>query len=261
MDARYFLKQRTSFIRFFYEESAAAFRNIQAKIEAGKSPFDDPPYSEDPEPPFLEEWMDAETGIEVLGQSCVALLSDTLKLYFNTLRERVIGFELSKDLLRLQHEQGFVAANKVALGKILQTNWSDCPVRFDVIEQIVLARNRGQHGSDLVLLKVRHDRRTLKKYPRPFFANEDELKGWMDAGENVDATFTTPSIEITQENLFAAIVEGERLSDWIEERLDKAWAWGRACFANQPYGSLIIRRTVHHFRGDLQHIRMFRTRP
>ena len=227
MDVRYFLKQRTSFIRFFYDESSRAFRSIQAKIEAKESPFDEPPYSEDPEPPYLEEWMEAETGVEVLGQSCVALLSDTLKLYFNTLRERVVGFEFSNDLKRLQHEQGFVAANKAALGEIFQTDWGDCLVRFDVIEQIVLARNRGQHGSDLVLLKVRHDSRTLKKYPRPFFANEDELKVWVDTGEDIDATFATPSIEITRENLFAAVAEAELLADWIEERLDKAWKWGR----------------------------------
>jgi hypothetical protein len=55
MDAGYFLKQRTSFIRFFYDESAAAFRGIQARIEAKESPFDDPPYSEDPEPPYFAE--------------------------------------------------------------------------------------------------------------------------------------------------------------------------------------------------------------
>lgn len=164
MNAVFFLKQRTSFIRFFYEESAAAFRNIQAKISARESPFDDRPYSEDPEPPYLEEWMQAETGVEVLGQSCVSLLSDTLKLYFATLQERVIGYALDKDLESIQSKQGFVAANKLALKDILKTDWTDCPIRFDVIEQVVLARNRAQHGGYLSSLRVPHDGKTLRKH-------------------------------------------------------------------------------------------------
>ena len=128
MDAAFFLKQRTSFIRFFYDTSAAAFRNIQTRIEAKEVPFDKPPYSEGPEPPYLEEWMEAETGAEVLGQSCVSLLSDTLKLYFETLRKRVIGYAFDNKLEAIQSKQGFVAANKVALGEILK--WTGPIVRF-----------------------------------------------------------------------------------------------------------------------------------
>lgn len=82
MDADYFLKQRTAFISFFYDESTRAFSAICVKIENSESPFDDPPYSEDPEPPFLREWMDAKTAIEIVRQSCVGLLSDSLKLFF-----------------------------------------------------------------------------------------------------------------------------------------------------------------------------------
>ena len=87
--------------------------------------------------------MEAETGAEVLGQSCVSLLSDTLKLYFETLRKRVIGYAFDNKLEAIQSKQGFVAANKVALGEILKTDWADCPICFDVIEQVVLARNSG----------------------------------------------------------------------------------------------------------------------
>lgn len=227
MDAAFFLKRRTSFIRFFYNESAAAFRNIQAKIEAKESPYDDPPYSEDPEPPYLEEWMEAETGIEVLGQSCVSLLSDTLKLYFETLQRRVIGYLFDKGLESIQNKEGFVAANKAALGEILKTDWTDCPIRFDVIEQVVLARNRAQHGDYLSSLRVQHDSKTLRKHPQPFFANEEELKLWTDAGGDPNAFFAAPSLEIGRDNLFAAIAAVEQLADWIEGRLDKAWEWRR----------------------------------
>jgi hypothetical protein len=90
--------------------------------------------------------MDAETAKDLLGLSAVSLLSDTLKLYFQTLQNRVIGFEFGEAEKALAKKQGFVAAYIAVLGDILDTNWSDCPVRLDVIEQVVLARNRGQRN-------------------------------------------------------------------------------------------------------------------
>jgi hypothetical protein len=225
MDAKFFLRDRTGFIRFFYDTSAAAFRTVQERISAGKEPFDCPPHNDAPEPPYLEEWMEAETGIDVLGQSCVSLLSDTLKLYFETLQKRVIRYSLSKGLMAHQSREGFVAANRIALGQILQTDWSDCPVKFDVIEQVVLARNRAQHGDHLSSFRMQHDGKTLRKHSKPFFANEDELALWEDAGGDPEAYFTAPGLTISRDNLFAAIAETEALADWIDERLDRARKW------------------------------------
>jgi hypothetical protein len=55
LDINFFLKLRTEFIRYYYAEAVKPFLDIQRKIEKGLRPFNDPPYSEDPEPPFLEE--------------------------------------------------------------------------------------------------------------------------------------------------------------------------------------------------------------
>jgi hypothetical protein len=67
MDVLFFLKQRTNFIRQFYETAGQPFREIQRKIEAGEAPFQPDPfdYNEDNEPPFLEEWSRAETSLEI----------------------------------------------------------------------------------------------------------------------------------------------------------------------------------------------------
>ena len=97
MDAVYFFKLRTAFIRFFCCESSKAFRDIQRKIELGEPPFDNPPYSEDAEPPFLEQWEDAATAIDVFGQTSISILSDSLKKYFQVLETHVIGFKLSDE--------------------------------------------------------------------------------------------------------------------------------------------------------------------
>jgi hypothetical protein len=222
MDACYFLKSRTDFIRFFYEEGAKGFGAIKHQIEEELPPFDDPPYSEDPEPAYLEEWMDAEAAAGVLGIACVSMLSDSLKLYFKTLEERVIGFSFGDR--KLAFRQGFVPAYLHALGEILDTDWSDCPIDRDLIEQVVLARNRGQHGEDLTSFDVRYDKATLEKHPRPFFVSDDELSV-LTSEEGSLASLLRPTLKVGAAQLSKALDEVDALADWIESRLDKANEW------------------------------------
>lgn len=225
MDATYFLKKRTDFIRFYYDTSAPAFAEVRRCIDEELPPYDDPPYSEDPEPAYLEEWMDTETAEQILGIACVSLLSDALKQYFHTLQKRVIGFRFEDN--RALTKNGFVPAYLEALGEILDTDWSDCPAKLDVIEQIVLARNRGQHGADLMTLDIMHDGKTLEKYPTPFFASSDELKDWPREPGSL-SWFVMPRVKITRDNLFEALSEVDTLADWIDSRLDKVREWREA---------------------------------
>jgi len=227
MDAFFFLKERTGFIRFFYDTASPSFAEIRRQIKEKLPPFDDPPYSEDPEPAFLEEWTDTTTAEQILGLVCVSLLSDTLKLYFHTLQKRVIGFAFTEQETRRLKKEGFVAAYLSALGEILETDWSECPADLAVVEQIVLARNRSQHGGDLTSFDVSHDGNTLDKHPRPFFASADELENWPREVGSLSA-FLMPSIEITREKLFVAMKQVEMFAEWIETRMDKAQSWRKA---------------------------------
>lgn len=220
MDVNFFLKERTRFIRAFYDHGVAPFRDIQNRIEAKAPPFNDPPYSEDGEPAFLTEWLDAETGADLLSQTCVSLLSDTLKLYFNTLQAE-IGFAFDQG--GKAFKRGFVAAYREALGEVFETDWSDCPVRFAVIEQVVLARNLSQHGGHLTSFHMSHDASTLRQHPQPFFASPQEAQAWKDSGGQ--NSFLTPSVKITRERLFEAIEEVEQLGDWLDTRLVKVHEW------------------------------------
>lgn len=225
MDVVYFLKKRTSFIRSYYDRCVSPFAEIKHQIENEMAPFDDPPYSEDPEPPYLEEWIDADTGIQIVGLSCISLLSDSLKLYFVSLQHRVIGFKFSDEENKQAFKKGYFAAYMGALGYILDTDWSDCPADIGIIEQVVLARNRGQHGGDLTSFYVSYDHHTLDKHPRPFFVNEQERKSWMEDDRATASSFLMPSVEVTRETLFTAIEHIEKLADWIEGRMDKAANW------------------------------------
>jgi len=230
VDVAYFLRERTNFIRFYYDQCAIPFAKIKYQIENDLPPFDDPPYSEDPEPPYLDKWMDADTGTQIVGLSCVSLLSDSLKLYFGNLQHRVIGFSFGdKESEKKAFKKGFVAAYTDILGDILDTDWSDCPADLKIIEQVVLARNSGQHGGDLTSFLVSHDKHTLNKHPRPFFANEQERESWTEVDGAAASSFLMPSVGVTREALFAAIEHVEKLADWIEGRMDKAsdWRMGR----------------------------------
>lgn len=86
-----YLKERIKFIGGFYETASGPFRETIRKIEAGEAPFNPPPrydyddgYGEPEPPPFLEEWMEVDTSLRVLGLACLSMLSASLKLYFET---------------------------------------------------------------------------------------------------------------------------------------------------------------------------------
>lgn len=221
MDALAFLKSRTAFIRFFYETSAEGFVNVKRRIDNALPPFDNPPYSEDGEPAFLVEWLDADTGLEVLGLACISMLSDTLKLYFNTLADRVIRFSFKN---KKAFRGGFVPAYFEALGDILDTDWSDCPADRALIEQIVLARNRGQHGEDLTSFTVTYDKATLDKHPKPFFISDTEMSAATTEAGSL-ASLLMPTIKISAAGLEKAIGEVDMLAEWIDARLDRAYEW------------------------------------
>tara|TARA_R110001599_G_scaffold350578_1_gene580892 strand:+ start:7323 stop:8042 length:720 start_codon:yes stop_codon:yes gene_type:complete len=226
MDAFYFLKSRTEFIRFFYAEGSKGFADVKYQIENGMPPFDDPPNSEDCEPPYLSEWMDADTAREVLGIACISMLSDSLKLYFSTLEERGIRFSFENRTAAFRN--GFVPAYFAALGEILDTDWSDCPVDRDLIEQVVLARNRGQHGEDITTFDVRYDAATIKKHPRPFFIGDDEMSVCTSEQGSL-ASLLMPNIKVSAEGLTEALNEVDALAEWIEARMERAGD----CYQNQ----------------------------
>jgi len=81
VDYLYFLRQRTRFIRQFYPDASSPSLDRRRRIEDAEEPFDTYQYDEIEEPPFLEEWIDAGEALDVLGQSCISMLSSSLHLY------------------------------------------------------------------------------------------------------------------------------------------------------------------------------------
>jgi hypothetical protein len=224
MDVNYFLHQRADFIRHLYDTATAPMVETKRRIEAKETPFDNPPYSEDGEPAFLDEWLQADAQIEVLGRAGVSLLSEALKQFFVNWERRILrGDKPCSKACRKAFEDGFLAGYRACFADAFGIDWATCPADLSVVEQVVLARNRAQHN-DLVLDHIQHDDATRSKFPRPFFMRLDEPT--FDDGD--PSSFMNPTLHINRETLFEAIAHVEQLGTWLQEHIqsweDKRWA-------------------------------------
>lgn len=217
MNVLFFLKERTKFIRHFYETAGEPFRDTMRKIEADEPPFDNPPYSEDGEPPYLEEWMQADEGLEVLGRACISMLSPSLQLYFK-MWESELAVRWEEGERERAFRNGFLKGYQVCFGEVLGLSWDECPADLDLIEQITLARNRDQHPEHITSMRVDHARNDLAKHPHPFFVSDIERKMYADS-EMRGVFWMSPALHVSREALFTAIEEVEKLTEWLEERM------------------------------------------
>lgn len=217
MDVLYFLKGRTKFIRYFYETSAEPFRETFRRIDAGEAPFDDPPYSEDGEPPFLEEWADADTGLELVGRTCISMLSASLQLYFRTW-ERQLQISWKEQERERAFKNGFLQGYQTCFGEVLDLSWKNCPANLDLLEQVTLARNRDQHPDDIVTISVPHTIKDRRKYPHLFFVKDDE-RGFYADPRMEGISWMSPRVYVSRDMLYEAIKEVETLAKWLEGRI------------------------------------------
>jgi len=217
MDILFFLNERTKFIRYYYNTAGQIFSDTIRKIEAKAPPFNDPPYSEDEEPPYLAEWLQADEGLEVLGRSCLSMLSPSLHLYFKAW-EKQLGVRWEKGERERVFKKGFLNGYQICFGSVPGVSWDECPADLALIEQITLARNRDQHPEWIDTMHVHHGQKDLEKYPRPFFISETERR--MSTVSDMPGEFwMTPVVHVSQEALFSAIQEVDKLAEWLEKRL------------------------------------------
>jgi hypothetical protein len=217
MDVVYFLKARTRMIREYYAITSRPFMEIIRKIDAGEDPYV-PPYSEDSEPAFLTEWLEANEMLQVTGRCCLSLLSGSLQLYFKTW-ERNLGIECGKQA-GAAFKKGLVQGYKECFSALPRVDWHSCPVELSLLEQIVLARNRDQHPDNIWTLNVTHAEKDLRRHPAPIFIHEDE-RGLLSDDEE-SRMLMNPHLHVSAELLEAAISGVETFCDWLEDQLFRA---------------------------------------
>lgn len=213
MDVRYFLKQRVEFIRQFYATSSTAYIERKRLIESGEEPFV-PPYSEDPEPPFLEEWLEDEESLQVLGRTCISMLAAIFHLYFKTW-ERQIGIPVDVSL-KADFKNGWLNGYRAYFARHLRIRFEDSPARLAVLEEIVLVRNRDQHPESITMDSSHYSDSDLEKLSHPFFIDENDASLFSETEEGERAWLMAPQIRVTAEKLFAALSEVESFAEWLE---------------------------------------------
>lgn len=213
MDVSYFLGERLAFIEQLYANSAAPFIERKRKIQAEEEPFV-PPYSEDPEPAFLSEWLEAEESLQVIGHTCISMLSASLHLYFKTV-ERQLRRPIN-DSYKAVFRRGWFNGYKAYFQQEFTVNFEGSLCNLNLLEELTLVRNRVQHPESIAAQSSHYSPDDLKKMPSPFFVDDRdrELLAGMEEGER--SWLMPPTIHVTQEKLKAAISEVARFVEWLE---------------------------------------------
>jgi hypothetical protein len=209
---------RTAFIRYFYENGVRPFNEMKTTIEREEEPYI-PPYSEDGEPPFLDEWMDAEQAVDTVGHVCISMLSSSFQFFLKAWVIRIeqeLEIKFTVDFKKHGWFNGYKQ-----IFSIMEFPLSECTADLDIIEQVTLARNRVQHPDDLTELRVAHSQTDLGRFPRPFFSIEAEMD--MAGRDDDDSTtwWLRPSIKSERDKVFSAIDQIETLCSWLEKEFWK----------------------------------------
>lgn len=89
LDIEFFLKERTRITLYFYTNASKPFIEIMEAIENNYAPYDNPPYSEDGEPPFLSEWLEANDAYLSVGLTALSMLSSAIQLFLSCWADRI----------------------------------------------------------------------------------------------------------------------------------------------------------------------------
>lgn len=214
MDVRYFFLERLRFVRQLYLASIAPFVETKRKIEDGEAPYE-PLYSEDDEPPFLSEWMEAEDSIQAIGSMCISMLATALHLYLNAWQSK-LGLPLSEEDKKRFKKRGWFQGYQAYFKSNFGVDFGQCPSNLSMLEEIILARNQVQNPEFITQQTSRYSEQDLKRVPAPYFADERHLNLLGEDEEN-RRWLLPPSIRLEPEKLDRAIQELKELARWLDE--------------------------------------------
>jgi len=224
MDIQNFALSRVRFILGFYEKALSPFVEIKHLIEEEKLPYK-PVYSENGEPNFLLEWIDAEQSIDILGIQCTSLLCSTLKLFLEESLKNVFrrnAYQVTKSLktesaYKAEFKKGWLNGYRELFEKEFNLNWLESNVNLLLIEELILVRNQGQHPKHITVMSNNFSKKDMENISSPFFI--DDAHG----NENL-YDFVTPTIKPQPDKMKVAFEESIKLINWLENNLEK---WGQ----------------------------------
>lgn len=214
MDVRYFLNQRLSFVTQLYANSTEPFVERMRMIEAEEEPYV-PPYSEDGEPEFQTEWLEAEESLQVLGHACVSMLSASFHLYLKAW-ERQLRVPVG-DKYKFDFKRGWFNGYKAYFLGEFGVAFEDSHCHLGLLEELVLARNRVQHPESITSHSTHYSEDDLKKLKSPFFIDNRDYELFNEEEEGERGWLMAPAIHVTPEKFQAAASEVARFAEWLEK--------------------------------------------
>lgn len=219
MDVRFFLTQRIAFIRQLYAVASAPYVERKRKIETGEDPFM-PPYSEDGEPPFLEEWLEADESLHVLAYLCISMLAASLHLYLKAW-ERESGHPVNESLKKSEFKKnGWLRGYMVHFSRRLSIDFDAVPANLQM-PRVTFRENRIEHPASITSRRTQYAYADLEKMHHPFFVDEREAVLLADSDEGEKSWLMPPTLHVTAEKLLVALAEAERFVEWFEVEIEK----------------------------------------
>ena len=213
MDLVFFIKDRLKFATYFFENASKPFVHLISAIEKEEPPFVQV-YDESGEPQYLQEWQDASAGFESVGLTALSMVASSLQLFLNDwVRLRLES--RGEPQYKRKHKKGWFHAYRKILEEV-GLDLTTCPANLELIEQVVLARNRGQHPETLTMLQTTHAKSDLEKYPSPYFVSETDQRV-IEQGNGELSWWLSPNVYVNESKLSTVISEVEKVCEWLEE--------------------------------------------
>ena len=215
MDAFLILQRKFRSIQRFHKTAWDSFSEVKRKIETGEAPFEPPPFDpeyDDTEPPFTEEWTEADEFQNVVGQAAITLLHSALKDYLDDFLERDgLTATAEKYFSRRRNDktkkgESWFHRYLAFLSDAYGVDWANSVVSAEQIEEINLARNDLQHGQSAYNLSRYRTELHKLKFPSGLFVGDFEKRHPTFTGE----------ISVTRETFHAAVERIEEFCRFVE---------------------------------------------
>jgi hypothetical protein len=208
MDILAGLCDKLRFIERFYESASEPFRETKRKIQASEEPFVplplNPETATDFDPPFLEEWLEADESLNLVGQAALNLVQAAFRDYLNwflKLNEVVLTAKGAHWLERYRNQ--FL--------ETYQIDWSQGPVSLDELEEINLARNDVEHNGTPFGMTRSQNKQHQSRFPLGVFVHEIDRQIAASSGHE-----WMGRIYISRDNLAEAIRRVETFGGFLD---------------------------------------------
>jgi hypothetical protein len=179
VDLLHFLDRRLTFVQRLYDSTVGPFEERKRQIVAGEPPYDyaGNPEDYDGDPPFLEEWQEADDSVMVLGHWCLSMVHASLQVY---LRDSISPYgsywwkpsALIALLGNIKKSDGNFQRYRLLFRDHLGVDWEKGPVAIADLEQLNLTRNDLTHAIDIMSFNVRRDENHAERFPSGLFTDD-----------------------------------------------------------------------------------------